>query len=273
MAAAYIQCKLPKASVFYYRKTTDDPQLDKIREVVSAIDKSSDTPVFLFFDQVVNSALANRISEDFGTENHVWVVLVSSSNLSHFNEIRGGAQDPVGKRRIQCSFSSRRDDCEAFLRLLLSDESIKLNHFYPATHADFSTLKMKVPSATDYDNICQWTNGHLLSIALLAHPTDALSCQDLLVSTSKVMAASFNPESRDSNLRFFIRLAQMFKNESSSVIGDVDYRFMIPTGSTHSVASPLYLQGFEQALLVITDDLDAILENYYAVSNLSLIHI
>lgn len=267
IVAAIVRQRVPDASVYYFRSTTSDQLLDNVAIELKRVRRLSKAPVFLFFDQIRKNDLAQRIAEEFAVQPGVWVVLVSSANLPYFTETRGGAQAPGGKHLIHCPFSCSRQDCQSFLQLLLSDASIVLKRFKPVPFLEFRTLEMRLPAPTDFDSICEWTNGHLLDISLLTHPRGAaLSCEELLSQTCNGMAQFFEDTTtmEPRNFEFFFGLVNMFKKGETCVWnGPRDQRYILE--ETKCVASPLYLQAFERTLLVTTDLLAKTLQNFYDI--------
>jgi hypothetical protein len=243
--AADIRRKLPTARVFHFRSWTSS----RAKQIIDSVLASATDGVrtFLIVDQLLSESDAQALGA-LAARLNLWIILIASANLAHFTENRQGSQH--AKQHFVFQFSSPGADCTKFAGLLRPDqfEDVTVD-FDPAT-----TLlsQISLPADKSLEELCRWTNGHLLSLSLLLKDrspdklVDEIACR---------MGEYFNK-----HVPFYLAVLKMFKKDADAskdagaskakLLGSArpdcwDQRFI---GSQGEVLSPLFLQAFERSL-------------------------
>jgi hypothetical protein len=259
---ADIARRQPDAAVFYCREWVADGQATAALVDSAVHSANSGTETYLVVDQIVDNREAVNLSVRAGTL-RLTVILVASANLPHFSVDREGSQHQ--KSVFQFPFSNPADDCARLAHLLgngVFEE--KLDYSPSAAHLDFaSSIAMPLPAGYNLKQFAEWTNGHLLSISDLC--LNKHSPAELLREKADRMTQFFQDTEHFS---FYLRVVQMFKVKATKVdvTGlDYDLRYM---GISGNVLSPLFLQAFQQSILVGPS-----VPSFYAVSNTALLNL
>ena len=116
--------------------------------------------------------------------------------------------------------------------------------FEPVIDLPFEVLEKPLP--TNFLEMCEWTNGHLCSLAELKH--NKISPENMLRRIAQLMANYFNDEKVD-HVPLYLGVTKMLKNGSTRVRfserARPDLRFMSKEGR---ILSPLFLQAYEMYL-------------------------
>jgi hypothetical protein len=259
LLAGDIARKKPKANVIYIRDW--DPSLLPDVSRAAKTSARSETETFLIVDQLIIDKEATTLGALADNVN-LWVILLASANLPHFSEDREGGQHQ--KQEYDYPFSSPLADCKQLVTLLTEKEQSELV-FEPSLPLDFKlAIEMAFPDGKEkmkLNEICSWTNGHLLSISQLSSESKtSKALKELLAAKANRMTKFFKK-----NIPFYLRLVSMFKKQETKLdVRDLtfDRRYM---GKTGQVLSPLFLQAFEQSIL-----LGPSLPNFFALSNTQL---
>eukprot|EP00035_Acanthoeca_spectabilis_P019505 m.427496 g.427496 ORF g.427496 m.427496 type:complete len:899 (+) comp16864_c3_seq19:6058-8754(+) len=237
--AADVVRKIPDAQVYYYRTWNGTDE----QHVFSIVKESARTkPTFLFVDQLVNNKHAQVLGVLADVLN-VWVVMIASANLSHFLENRQGGQHE--KRALWFNFSSTAADCTRLARMWDVSQNTS---FVPRT-----TIIMQdadTPHPKNFDELCTWTNGHLLSLAtvLSKHKT----VDQLLEEVADRMVAY-----HANHVEWYLAVIKMFKPNSLSEepnslseaqivkTFDLDLRYV---GEEGHVLCPFFLQALQRSV-------------------------
>jgi hypothetical protein len=255
--AAEVARRLPSASVYHIRHWAPADASTISKEVITRAKGGVKT--FLFVDQVVLDDDATTLGALAGIVN-LWVVLTSSANLPHFRKDRLGSQHQ--KVLFPFPFQSPTADCVRLANLLSPDKyapDVQLD-FKPAESLKYDDA-IRLPTLTTLDNICSWTNGHLLTLSQLISGNSTPA--KIVATTVKAMTTYFQ-EDNDNRTAFYLALVQMFKLKETSIRlhSDMDERFM----RKGKVLCPLFLQAYEECLLLGPSP-----AKFYAISHADLL--
>jgi hypothetical protein len=251
--------RLPETQVFYWRGTAAS-HLSIVHNKIEVVDKDT----ILFFDQITDSTLARELSI-FADRPSVRVVLVSSANLAHFAEHREGRQHD--KLVHSFEFSCDATDCQRYLSLMSPGSPPVVAKFQSVEVLGFSSRELPLPAADDYEAVCCWTNGHLLSISQIVR---GVTTPETLLNERMNMMSDFMGQ--DSHFDFCLALLKMFRNGKTTLdayIGSFDRRYVSPQ---RHVLSPLFLQAFEHALVVGSTKENLMISNFFNASHMTLLN-
>lgn len=238
--AAEIRRRKPSARVFYFR------QWDTVNHnLFPLMRKSAELgETFVLVDQLINNDHAKDVAV-LADNVKLWVIMVASANLEHFQEERVGGQH--NKHYFEFPFSGSAADCDRLVRLFPNKTEFEgCSDFKEPSFPKLS--EGDLPDPSQVQELYNWTNGHFLSLSEIL--TEKRTPQELVERYASAMTTYF-----EKNEIFYVAVVKMFNTKDQRDTTEarikghrnkrLDRRFVSENGY---VLSPLFLRAMEQSI-------------------------